>query len=104
MKHQASAEERVWEILPGALEWATFILLVLLSWLAPFVISYGIMLYSLYWLIKSIHVSFHLIWTYRELQRTKVINWLERLERKDANDGRLPWREVWHLIIIPTYN
>lgn len=103
-KRRAAPAERFWEILPGALEWTTFALLLILAWQAPFVLSYGIMLYSLYWLIKSLHVSLHLVWTFRLLQRAKTVDWRERLERKDGNDGRKPWRDVWHLFVIPTYN
>ncbi|MDP2587630.1 MAG: glycosyltransferase family 2 protein, partial [bacterium] len=78
-KRQTTSSERFWEILPGALEWTTFGLLILLSWLAPVVISYFIMLYSLIWLEKSVHSSAHLIHTFRKLRLARQTPWDARL-------------------------
>ncbi|MFO0702563.1 MAG: glycosyltransferase family 2 protein [Candidatus Andersenbacteria bacterium] len=108
--HQATPVERAWEILPGALEWTTFALLLILSWQAPLLMSYAMILYSLYWLIKSTHVSFHLVWTFRDLRRAARIDWLGALRERElrthdaADDTHLDWRDVWHLVVLPTYN
>lgn len=103
-KRRANAHERFWEILPGGLELVTFGLLFLLSWQAPYVVSYFIMLYSLVWLEKSIHTSAHLIYTFRRLALAKKENWQERLRALEGKPGLMPWRGVWHVVLFPTYN
>jgi cellulose synthase/poly-beta-1,6-N-acetylglucosamine synthase-like glycosyltransferase len=153
-KRRATAKERFWEILPASVTWTSFVLLVVLSWKAPFFISYVIMLYSLLWFVKSMHVSVHLVHTYRQLRMSRLEDWQQRLadlenpslaqqrirgelatlraklsagtfrsrrlltraiqtlERRNralsdlvARMDSLPdWREVWHLVVIPTYN
>lgn len=80
LKRKASGAERFWEILPGALLWTAFIALALLSWKAPYVVSYGIILYSLMWFLKSLHVSVHLVHTYRQLHPIIPTNWRARLD------------------------
>jgi len=110
VQRQASRKERFWEILPGLLEILTFVLLFVLSWQAPIAVSVFIMLYSLVWLEKSVHSSIHLFYTFGRLKRAQKINWPARLKTLDERmqkDGRtdlLPWREVWHVILFPTYN
>jgi cellulose synthase/poly-beta-1,6-N-acetylglucosamine synthase-like glycosyltransferase len=152
VQRTANKAERFWEILPGALEWLTFILLFVLSWQAPFVVSYFIMLYSLVWLEKTVHSSAHLFYTYGKLRRSHHEYWPQRLhdledipkslarvevalesarnkqvsgfkarrslrrERRQlerriveltALKGRadlIPWRSVWHVMLLPTYN
>jgi cellulose synthase/poly-beta-1,6-N-acetylglucosamine synthase-like glycosyltransferase len=95
---------RFWEMLPGLLTWSAFALLVLLSWQAPYLVSYAIILYSVSWFLKSVHSSFHLIHTFRKLRAESgkdVVKSLKQLEgRKDLPN----WRDVWHVMIIPTYN
>jgi len=154
VRRAAPRVERAWEVVPGILEWTTFTILVLLSWLAPYAVSYGIMMYALYWLIKTAHVNTHLVYTYRKLKKSSRQDWsarlhdldepeqaLERVEKalatlraelrsgtfrsrrsikhaiealaerrrvlKDlqAREDDLPsWRDVWHVVIFPTYN
>ncbi len=79
-KRRTTKAERFWEILPGALLWTAFAALILLSWQAPYIISYVIILYSLMWFLKSVHVSIHLVHTYRQLHPIIPINWRARLD------------------------
>ncbi|MFH0831009.1 MAG: DUF192 domain-containing protein [Parcubacteria group bacterium] len=102
-KRNASVSERFWEIIPGGLEVVTFVLLIVFSWQAPYVVSYFIMLYSLIWLEKSIHSSVHLIYTFRRLRQARLIDWKQRLKDLSSIPGLLP-REVWHVVLMPTYN
>jgi len=115
---------RFFEILPGALAWSTLILMVVLSWALPAAAAVFIILFDIYWLLKTIYLSLHLRATFSEMKRNLKVNWLERLEQianrgstvqsgspsKDksqiANDKRLApcdWQSIYHLVILPMY-
>ena len=51
---------RFLEILPGALSWLTLIGVVLISWLAPVLAAFFIIIFDVYWLLKTIYLSLHL--------------------------------------------
>ncbi|MDP3015320.1 MAG: glycosyltransferase family 2 protein [bacterium] len=119
---------RFYEIIPGSLAWTTIILIFLLSWLAPALTAIFIILFDIYWLLKTIYLSFHLRATFSKMRENLKIDWLEKLkkchcERSEAisitkgllrrsaprndsiasgNSGR-NWSNVYHLIILPMY-
>jgi len=51
---------RALEILPGFLAWLTLVLMVVLSFLTPVFVAIFIILFDVYWFIKTIYLSFHL--------------------------------------------
>src|SRR3989344_8742277 len=98
---------RFFEILPGFLSWTTLILIVLLSFLAPAVIAVFIILFDIYWLIKTVYLSLHLRQAFGKLRENLKINWLERLNQLPTTNYQLPavksWQDIYHLIILPRY-
>jgi len=98
---------RFFEILPGFLAWITLILIILLSFLAPVAVAVFIIIFDIYWLIKTIYLSLHLRQAFKKLQENLKINWLERLARLPIADYQLPtvrsWQDIYHLIILPRY-
>ena len=78
---------RFFEILPGALAWLTLILVVVLSSQAPAFVAVFIILFDIYWLLKSLYLSFHLRSTFREMKKNLGVDWLRKLkeEERDAN-------------------
>ena len=87
---------RALEILPGALAWTTLVGVVVLSWLAPVVAAIFIIVFDLYWLIKTIFLSFHLRAHWARFQRHLKIDWSARL-------STLQWGHLWQLVILPRY-
>ena len=86
---------RLFELIPATLAWATLLLVVLLSWQAPVFAAVFIILFDIYWLLKSMYLSFHLRATFRKMQANLKVDWrgeLEKLERdsKNSNDIRMP--------------
>lgn len=71
---------RLLEIVPGFLTWATFTAAVAFSYLYPFWVAFFIILFDLYWFLKAVNISFHLIHTYRKIRWHEKIDWLERCE------------------------
>jgi len=51
---------RAFEILPGALAWLTLLSIISLSWLKPVWIALFIIAFDVYWLLKTVYLSFHL--------------------------------------------
>lgn len=88
---------RLLEILPGFFSWATLILAIILSFLAPVLVAIFIILFDFYWLLKVFYLSFHQISTFLQMKRNLKINWLEKLKNFKN------WQEIYHLIILPVY-
>lgn len=70
---------RILEIIPGALTWLTLIGLTLLAFVVPAWIAIFLILYDLYWLIRAVYISIHLVASYRLLRFHRGIDWERRL-------------------------
>jgi cellulose synthase/poly-beta-1,6-N-acetylglucosamine synthase-like glycosyltransferase len=113
---------RFFEILPGALAWGTFALMVVLSRFTPAFVAIFIILFDIYWLLKTVYLSLHLRSTFGLMRENLGTNWRARLEsdaiaRSGADDGvrdvrhghdarsthpaLAEWQRVRHLIILP---
>lgn len=90
---------RAFEILPGVLTWLTLAAIVLFSWQLPTAVSIFIILFDIYWLLKTVYLSFHLRSTFQQMKRNLAVDWIERLKREKA--GR--WEDLRHLVIFPMY-
>ncbi len=73
--------ESVLKIIPGFSVWLTFLLFVVLSVVEPSLVVFLILVYDVYWLLKAVVVSVHLISGYKRLMRDQRVNWLGRLDR-----------------------
>lgn len=98
---------RFLEILPGLSAWLTLILIVTLSFLAPFFVAVFIIAFDVYWLIKTIYLSLHLRVAYDKLKVNIKINWLERLNQIPVTSYQLSglksWQDLYHLVFMPLY-
>src|SRR3989344_3869762 len=70
---------RFLEILPGLSAWLTLVLIVILSFLAPFFMALFIIAFDIYWLIKTVYLSLHLRVAYNKLRENSKISWLDKL-------------------------
>lgn len=89
---------RMLEIFPGFFIWLTFFLMVSSSWFWPIQVSFFIIIFCVYWLLRVFHFVFHLISAYRQMKRNLKVDWLGRL-----NELKAGWRNVYHLVIFPAY-
>jgi hypothetical protein len=87
---------RFFEILPGALAWTTLVLMVVASWLLPVWVSIFIILFDIYWLLKTVYLSLHLRATFSAMKRNLKIDWFARLPEAAA-------KEIYHLVILPMH-
>jgi cellulose synthase/poly-beta-1,6-N-acetylglucosamine synthase-like glycosyltransferase len=99
---------RFFETIPGIFVWTTLILMFLLSWFLPVWVSIFIILFDIYWLLKTIFLSFHLRATFVEMKRNMQMDWLAKLGDgtwKAAQEKPLveDWRDMLQLVILPMY-
>ena len=100
---------RFFEILPGALAWGTLLGTVIFSAILPIWVAVFIILFDIYWLLKTIFLSLHLVAAYRKMKKNLAIDWLQRLnllESKAISSAlkAISWHDIYHLIILPFYN
>lgn len=89
---------RLLEILPAALSLGSFVVIVILSFVAPIVVASAVLVYVIWWFCRSLVMSIHLVVGYRAYRQATKINWRQRLETNPNTRDR--WQKVWHLIIV----
>ena len=93
---------RFFEMLPGLLAWGTLLAIVFLSWASPVFIAFFIIAFDIYWLLKTLFLSFHLRPTFSKMRWIMKVDWLGEL-RKNNERWDVKWEDVYHLVILPMY-
>jgi len=70
---------RLLEIFPAGLSWLTLISVILISWLTPVFAAIFIIVFDIYWLLKTVYLALHLRTAFKKLRRSLEINWLNQL-------------------------
>lgn len=87
---------RLLEILPGFLAWGTLILTILLSFWLPVWAAIFIIVFDLYWLMKTAHLAFHHFHNWKRIKHNVKTDWIELLKKFKHED-------VYHLVLLPFY-
>lgn len=87
------------EFIPGFLTWGTFIFLTVCAFISPMLLANFLLIYAIFWLIKSFLMSGRLLVGYRQYRKDIKKDWLAEL-KTDFPDK---WQDVFHLAIIATY-
>ncbi len=87
---------RFLECLPAVLSIGTLTGLSALAFFAPTAAAYFTILFSGYWLFKTIFLSAHLHHNFKRLRHNMQVNWQERLQNFKYDD-------VVHVVIFPFY-
>jgi len=90
---------RFLEIMPGVLSWGTLVLLIFLSWKRPVWVAFFIIAFDIYWLLKTVFLSFHQRFSFGRMKKNLKIDWLKKLDELPVTN----WKEIYHLIILPFY-
>lgn len=72
--------QRILEVIPGTLTWATLIGMFALSFLVPIWVAYFIIAFDIYWILRTIFIAYYSVQGYRKLQEGKKIDWWERCQ------------------------
>src|SRR3989344_5265878 len=110
---------RFYETIPGMLAWGTIVLLFIFSWIFPEAMAIFIILFDIYWHLKTIFLSMHLRATFSEMRKNLKIDWLGELANlhetghesheseksiSEINDQISDYSRIYHLVILPMYN
>lgn len=88
---------RFLEIVPGFAAWAFLIGVVLMSIYASFAAAYFIIAFSIYWVLKTIFLSYHVRYNWKRLKHHMSLDWQELIQRFEYDD-------FYHVLIFPYYN
>ncbi|MBW6440450.1 glycosyltransferase family 2 protein [Patescibacteria group bacterium] len=91
------------EVLPGLITWSFLILSIYLSFRSPLYIAIFIIIFDLYWMIKVFYITVFMVFGYRRIRIWEKIDWLVKCEKISNEKENLDWRNLYHLVIIPTY-
>lgn len=84
------------EMLPGILAWGTIGGIVFASVVAPRGAAIFIIVFDLYWLLKTGYLSIHLRHNWKRLKHNLQLDWKARLEKMHHED-------IIHLVLLPYY-
>lgn len=69
------------EILPAVLTWTTLLGAVALSYFLPFWVAIYIIVFDVYWVLKSVNTAMHLLSSFQKLRIRNRYDWRARLTR-----------------------
>ncbi|MDP2676533.1 MAG: glycosyltransferase family 2 protein [bacterium] len=88
---------RFFEMVPGLLAWGTIAGVILLSWLWPLGVAIFIILFSIYWVIRTFYLLVHLRVNWGRIRRFQKTDWEKRMRN-------LKWDGLWQLVLLPAYH
>jgi len=97
---------RFLEMLTGLISLTVLILSFILSYKLPILVSSFIIVYDIYWLLRTIYFAFYLKTGYDQMKKNEKEDWIEKLNGlgKPKNGINVDsWREIYHLVILPMY-
>ncbi len=95
---------RFLEMFQGILSWTVIISAIFFSWFFPLWTAGTIILFAVFWFLRSVYFSAHLRSGYKEMKKNENTDWLLKLnEITEYPINISSWKEIYHLIIIPTY-
>ncbi len=88
---------RKWEIIPGALVWATFALAILGSFFAPTAAIVFIIVFDLYWFFRISYFVVYTLASWKTYRKSLKRDWFADLKKQSD------WQRLHHMIFLPTY-
>lgn len=72
--------QRILEVIPGILTWATLLGMFLFSFLLPVWVAVFVIIFDIYWIYRTIYISTYSVVAYRKLKEGQAIDWWERCQ------------------------
>jgi hypothetical protein len=88
---------RFFEMVPGLLSWGSLFAAVLLSYFNPIAAAIFIIVFDLYWLLKTLYLSFFLYRNWKRLNHNLKFDW-------NAQLSHLKYEHIYHMVILPFYS
>ena len=88
---------RILEIIPGAASWSALVLVILASIYVPFWAAYFIIAFAIYWVLKTLFLSYHVRYNLKRLKHHMKLDW-------KVLASRFEYEHFYQLVIFPYYN
>jgi len=88
---------RLFEMVPGTLSWGTIFGTAILSYFAPVAAAIFIIVFDLYWLLKTIYLSFFLRRNWKRMKHNLELDWRGML-------SNIKYEHIYHAVILPFYS
>ena len=72
--------QRILEVIPGILTWITLIGMFVFSFFAPIWVAIFIIAFDVYWICRTIFITYYSVTAYRKFQDGKRIDWWDRCQ------------------------
>ncbi|MFA5029427.1 MAG: glycosyltransferase family 2 protein [Patescibacteria group bacterium] len=95
---KSKTSQRIAEVFPAALVWATFFLAFLISFIRPLWAIYFILIFVVYWIVRLFYMMIWLVISWLCYRRDIKIDWLGRVKQLPKN-----YLDYYHVITYPTY-
>ncbi|MBN1169122.1 glycosyltransferase family 2 protein [Candidatus Woesebacteria bacterium] len=95
---------RALEIFPGLLAWGIIFLPAIGGLFMPNIVAYALLVFIVYWFFKSFKAAFFSIIGYFMVKEWSKIDWKKRWEENKNQSKFKNWKDIKHVVIIPTYN
>ncbi|MFA5755232.1 MAG: glycosyltransferase family 2 protein [Candidatus Paceibacterota bacterium] len=97
---------RFFEMLVPLMSLSVLFLAIFFSWKFPIIIAFFIIIYDIYWLLRTIYFAFYLKAGYSKMKKNEKEDWLKKLEELGSPTNGLnidSFRDIYHLVILPTF-
>ncbi len=88
---------RFFEMVPGLLAWGTLLGVVFFSYFLPTWAAYFIIIFDLYWLMKTMYLSIHLRQNWKRTKVNMNLDWAPMMKS-------LKYDQIFHLVLLPFYD
>ncbi len=87
---------RLLEIFPGFLTWLTIFAMFFCSYFFPFQTAVFIILFDIYWLLKTFYLSIYLYQCWSKTKHNLSSNWAERM-------SHIKFNHLYQVVVLPFY-
>ncbi len=96
--------KRLLEIIPAFLSWTIILGLIILSFVKPLICVALIIVFELYWIIRTVYLTLLLVMGHRLLRKHKNRNWLGDCESLcSQNKSLIDCVNIYQAVIFPVY-
>jgi hypothetical protein len=95
---------RFLETIPGMISWTIILSAIILSRFFPVWTASFIIVFVIYWVLRSVYFSIHLKRGYSKMKINEKEDWILKLNLLEKYS--LPvsnWKEIYHLVVVPIY-
>lgn len=89
---------RLYELIPGSLVWATYILAIAFSFIYPLGVVIFIIVFDLLWVFRVLYFIFYLILSFFRYRQTQEIDWMEKVRSLPDHE------DYYHIVFFPFWN